>query len=203
MVHLKHILVLLAVCFTMSAFAQIIQEQSVQVVEVQKEPKISNTYSWQSFVVGGAAIGVPASFRLQAGMVKNWGFYVAGTTNFNFGGRTRDRDVGEEDYYYKWTGKKRYNRWIFQTGLVKCINPDFIIYCGSGFGKSTQFCETEDGKWMWSHHHNLIDDLTLPECDLGFIHRIKKSLVISAGCSWGTDLRNSYPTGNIGLGITF
>ena len=76
--------ILLAV-LVLQTFSQTIQGQSEQVENIQEETKVLNhTYSLQPFVMGGAAIGQPTSFRLQAGIVKKWGFYVAGTTNFRF-----------------------------------------------------------------------------------------------------------------------
>ena len=211
---MKRVLIsLLTACFTLSAFAQITQESSAQVVEVPKKPKTpKHAYSWQPFVVGGVAIGiptatairfqegVPTSFRLQAGMVKRWGFYVAGATNFRFA--PPDGDYCEHPEDYEWTGKKHYNRWIIQAGSAIRFNPNLIMYFGTGFGRCVLLHETVDGYWMYSHHHHIAGNWTYLDLDLGFMYCIK-SFVISAGFSSGTAFTRFYPTGNIGVGVMF
>lgn len=189
---------LLTACFMLSTFAQTAQEP-VQVVEIQKEPKAKHIYSWQPFVVGGIAIGQPTSFRLQAGMVKRVGFYVAVTTNFHPEWQP-DGDYGENPEEYSWTGKKRYSRWILQAGPVVRIK-NFMMYCGAGVGKCVLLRETVDGLWMWSHHQSHFDDWTV-EVDLGFMYRIKR-FVVSAGYSSGYTMTRWYSTGNVGLGVMF
>jgi len=191
-INMKRILtLLLTACLTLPVFAQIAQRRSAE-----EAPKPA--YSWQPFVVGGAAIGQPTSFRLQAGLVKRWGFYVAGTTNFRFA--QPDGDFGDEPYYL-WTGKHFYTRWILHTGPVIRVNRNFMMYLGAGFGKCLLLNETVSGHKLYSHDHHLIDDWTI-EIDLGFMYRIK-SFIISAGFSCGDAINVLYPTGNIGLGIMF
>lgn len=216
---MKFILTLfLAIGFIPLTFAQITEQYPVQVLEAQKEKQ---AYSWQMFVISGTAIGMPnsdrpvsspislanpkfghpTSFRLQAGMLKKWGFYVAGTTNFNFPMQS-DGDYGENEGDYEFTGNIRYSRWIFQAGPVVHLNPNLMMYFGMGFGKSSYTSETVDGLWMWSHHHNVFSDWTLLEADIGIAYRIK-SLIISTGFSSGTTGTRWYSATNIGLGIMF
>ena len=181
---------LLITCLTLPVFAQITQRRPAE-----EAPKPA--YSWQPFVVSGVAIGQPTSFRLQAGMVKRGGFYVAGTTNFRFA--QPDGDYGDEPYYL-WTGKHFYTRWILHTGPVIRATPNFMMYFGVGFGRCLLFNETVSGHKLYSHDYHIID-WTL-ETDFGFMYRIE-SFVISAGFSRGYTGNVWYPTGNIGLGIMF
>ena len=204
---MKRVLIsLLTTCFTLSAFAQSTQEQSTQVVEVQKGSKVSHTYSWQPFVVGGVAIGVPTtshlhdgaptSFRLQAGIVKRWGFYVAGTTNFRFAQPEEDE---ENNFLWEWKGKHFYSRWSFLVGPIVHFTPNFMMYWGLGLGRCYWLREGIDGK---IYGPDFIDDWMLLEADLGFMYRIKR-LVVSAGFSSGNTLFQWYSTGNIGVGVMF
>ena len=208
---MKHILILLlSVSFTLPAFAQITQEPLTQVIEIQKELKASHTYTWQPFVVMGTAIPlvweikkenapVPTSFRMQVGVVKKMGMYVAGITNFRFAQPNGDYDEGYDDY--KWTGKKHYNRWSLLAGLIIRPFPKFMVYWGGGFGKSVLLHETEDGQWMWSNHQDIFGGLTV-DAEFGFIYHVKY-FVISAGFSTSTIVSQWYSTGNIGLGAIF
>lgn len=199
---MKHILVLLLViCFVPHTFGNFTEGY---VEELQKEKQ---TYSWQPFVVGGVAIGQPTSFRLQAGLVKRWGFYIAGTTNFRFEFQpdSNKGNYGEEyiDVSGVFTGKKRYSRKILQAGPVFHINPNLMMYFGMGVGKCFILQETVNGDWLWSDHYvGFFNDWTLLESDLGFMYRIKR-FVISAGSSYGTSFYKTYFTANVGFGITF
>lgn len=193
----KIIILTLLIVYVLPAFAQTAEgQEEIQIDKVQKVPK--HTYSWQPFVVGGAAFGVPtALFRLQAGMVKKWGFYVAGTTNFHF--NKPDIDYGENETGYSFTNKKIYNRWVVNAGAVLRINPKFMTYLGIGFGHCDIIRETVDGQLMYSHHYPIFE-WSLMECDMGVIYNIKR-FVVSAGFSYGFGGNIHYTTGNIGVGI--
>ena len=193
------ILTLLAVS-VLQSFGQITETQSNQEVTFQIDQKYSaDSYTRQYFVVGGAALGQPSTFRLQMGFVKKWGFYLAGSTNFRF--EQPDGDYGEHPQDYLWTGKHSYTRWGVHLGPVVRFSPTFMMYFGTGFGRCLLLHETVSGHKIYSHHYPLFDR-TILNLDLGFNYQIKH-FAISWGGSFATGGNISFPTANIGLGLMF
>ena len=174
------------------AFTQTVREQPA---DVQEE---NPARTLQPFVLGGAAIGQPASFRLQTGIVKKWGVYVAGMTNFRF--KKPDGDYGENPEDFLWTGKHFYTRWILQAGPIVRTSPNLLLYYGAGFGRCFILKETVSGQKLYSHHDHLLDYTF--EVDFGCIYLFNR-FVISTGFSCGTAGNKHYLTGNLGLGIMF
>ena len=106
------------ICLLGSVSGQVRERVTIVTVEKtkkekpKKEPK-QHTYEEHKFVVGGLGLGgmYPyTALRVQAGMAKRFGFYVAGLSNFD-------------------------ERWALHVGTVFRVIPNFTTYAGMGYGQ--------------------------------------------------------------------
>lgn len=159
---------------------------------------VYNTERYRTLVMPVAALGKTTSFGAMIGIVKKFGGYVKGHSNFksaeddiecNEKGFT---DTGNEVWF---SGAEAQSRLAITGGLLYRVAKPLYLYGGLGYGQYTYSRQTSDGLWA----KNIDSSVDGVEIEAGIMGRWK-SLALSAGVE---TCQMKYWELNLGVGIFF
>ena len=159
---------------------------------------VYNTERYRTLVMPIAAIGKTTSYGAMIGVVKKYGGYVKGHSNF----KSVEEDIECNKLGFTPTGNEIWlsgveekARLAVTGGMLYRVAKPLYLYAGMGYGKYTYSVETSDGQWA----KNIDTSVDGVEIEAGLIGRWK-SLALAAAVE---SCQMKYWEINLGLGIFF
>lgn len=159
---------------------------------------VYNTERYRTLVMPVAGIGKTTSYGAMIGIVKKYGGYIKGKSDFNSVSNDLEcnekgfTDTGNEVWF---SGDEAKSRLAVTGGLLYRAAEPLYIYGGMGYGQYTYSRQTSDGLWA----KNTDASVDGVEVEVGIIGRWK-SLALSAGIE---TCQMRYWEMNLGIGIFF
>lgn len=92
------------------------------------------------------------SYGFTFGIVKRFGWFVSGMSNFSFQGLKSDYECKENFYvgnvYPEYTGKETYTIMSVIGGALITLSENYVLMVGAGYGMNNTVYETSDNKWV-------------------------------------------------------
>lgn len=159
---------------------------------------VYNTERYRTLVMPVAGIGKVASYGAMIGIVKKYGGYVKGKSNFKAAENDLEcnekgfTDTGSEVWF---SGDEAKSRLSVTGGLLYRATQPLYIYGGLGYGQYTYSRQTSDGLWA----KNIDASVDGVEIEAGVIGRWK-NLAVTAGIE---TCQMKYWEMNLGIGVFF